>query len=255
MLGNISFIGQFYINGLTDPSQAQDAATKNYVDTRPANNYNASYLTSTYNATYDAKADSNYNASYLTSTFNATYDAKTNYNSSYVNNDGTVAMTGNLSMGSKYINNLISGLLGSDAVNKSYVDSIAGNYNATYDAKPSIATIYPVGSIYISTVSTNPNTLFGVGTWAAFGTGRVLVGINASDTNFDVVGEVGGTKTVASAGTVASIAASGDNAVKAGASASTAAPISHTHAAPAYTGTATSIVQPYIVVYMWERTS
>jgi len=236
-------------------------------------NYNASYLTSTYNATYDAKTNynasywtgtnynssywtgTNYNASYITSTYNATYDAKTNYNASYLNKDGTVAMTGNLSMGSKYINNLISGLLGSDAVNKSYVDSIAGNYNATYDAKPSIATIYPVGSIYISTVSTNPNTLFGVGTWAAFGTGRVLVGINASDTNFDVVEEVGGTKTVASAGTVASIAASGDNAVKAGTSASTAAPISHTHAAPAYTGTATSIVQPYIVVYMWERTS
>ena len=307
MLGNISFIGQFYINGLTDPSQAQDAATKNYVDTRPANNYNASYLTSTYNATYDAKTNynasyitstynatydaknnynasywtgtnynasywtgTNYNSSYLTSTYNTTYDAKTNYNASYVTLtngsyilgtnlsyylvDGTRAMTGNLSMGSKYINNLISGGLGSDAVNKSYVDSIAGNYNATYDAKPSIATIYPVGSIYISTVSTNPNTLFGVGTWAAFGTGRVLVGINASDTNFDVVEEVGGTKTVASAGTVASIAASGDNAVKAGTSASTAAPISHTHAAPAYTGMATSIVQPYIVVYMWERT-
>ena len=308
MLGNISFIGQFYINGLTDPSQAQDAATKNYVDTRPANNYNASYLTSTYNATYDAKTNynasyitstynatydaknnynasywtgtnynasywtgTNYNSSYLTSTYNTTYDAKTNYNASYVTLtngsyilgtnlsyylvDGTRAMTGNLSMGSKYINNLISGGLGSDAVNKSYVDSIAGNYNATYDAKPSIATIYPVGSIYISTVSTNPNTLFGVGTWAAFGTGRVLVGINASDTNFDVVEEVGGTKTVASAGTVASIAASGDTAVKAGTSASTAAPISHTHAAPAYTGTATSIVQPYIVVYMWERTA
>ena len=232
-------------------------------DAKADSNYNASYLTSTYNATYDAKTNynasywtgSNYNASYLTSTYNATYDAKSNYNSSYLNKDGSVAMTGNLSMGSKYINNLISGLLGSDAVNKSYVDSIAGNYNATYDAKPSIATIYPVGSIYISTVSTNPNTLFGVGTWAAFGTGRVLVGINASDTNFDVVEEVGGTKTVASAGTVASIAATGDSAVKAGTSASTAAPITHTHAAPAYTGTATSIVQPYIVVYMWERTA
>jgi hypothetical protein len=183
-------------------------------------------------------------------------------------------MTGNLNLGSKQITSLITGSTGDTAVNKSYVDALpiynasywtgtnynasywtGTNYNASYDAKPSIATIYPVGSIYISTVSTNPNTLFGVGTWAAFGTGRVLVGINASDTNFDVVEEVGGTKTVASAGTVASIAATGDNAVKAGTSASTAAPVSHTHAAPAYTGTATSIVQPYIVVYMWERTA
>lgn len=34
---------------------------------------------------------------------------------------------------------------------------------------------YPVGSIYISTVSTNPATLLGFGTWVAFGTGRMLI--------------------------------------------------------------------------------
>jgi len=39
-----------------------------------------------------------------------------------------------------------------------------------------LTTIYPVGSIYTSTVSTNPNTLFGFGTWVAFGAGRVLLG-------------------------------------------------------------------------------
>ena len=35
---------------------------------------------------------------------------------------------------------------------------------------------YPVGSIYMSTVATNPNTLFGFGTWVAYGVGRVLIG-------------------------------------------------------------------------------
>jgi hypothetical protein len=39
-----------------------------------------------------------------------------------------------------------------------------------------IATMYPIGSIYTSTVSTNPGTLFGFGTWVAFGAGRVLLG-------------------------------------------------------------------------------
>ena len=39
-----------------------------------------------------------------------------------------------------------------------------------------ISTIYPVGSIYTSTGSTNPGTLFGVGTWTAYGAGRVLIG-------------------------------------------------------------------------------
>jgi len=55
--------------------------------------------------------------------------------------------------------------------------------------------VYPVGSIYInSAVSTNPATLLGFGTWEAFGAGRVMVGLNASDTLFDTLEETGGSK-------------------------------------------------------------
>ena len=42
-------------------------------------------------------------------------------------------------------------------------------------AQSLINTIYPVGSIYMSTVSTNPNTLFGVGSWSRIGEGRCLI--------------------------------------------------------------------------------
>ncbi len=38
-------------------------------------------------------------------------------------------------------------------------------------------TIYPVGSIYISTASTNPRTLFGGGTWERYGAGRFLLSV------------------------------------------------------------------------------
>jgi hypothetical protein len=63
--------------------------------------------------------------------------------------------------------------------------------------------LYPVGSIYINAgVSTNPATLFGFGTWVAFGAGRVMVGLNASDADFDTAEETGGAKTVAAAGSI-----------------------------------------------------
>ena len=53
--------------------------------------------------------------------------------------------------------------------------------------------IYPVGSIYINaSVSTNPATLLGFGTWTAFGSGRVPVGYNASDSNFNAAEKTGG---------------------------------------------------------------
>lgn len=58
-----------------------------------------------------------------------------------------------------------------------------------------ISDVYPVGCIYTSTVSTNPNTLFGFGTWVAFGSGRCLVGLDAGQTEFDTVEETGGAKT------------------------------------------------------------
>lgn len=55
--------------------------------------------------------------------------------------------------------------------------------------------IWPVGSVYTSVVATNPNTLFGFGTWSAFGAGRTLVGLDAGQTEFDAVEETGGAKT------------------------------------------------------------
>lgn len=55
--------------------------------------------------------------------------------------------------------------------------------------------IYPVGSIYTNASSaTNPATLIGFGTWSAFGSGRVLVGLNGGDTSFDALGKTGGSK-------------------------------------------------------------
>lgn len=54
---------------------------------------------------------------------------------------------------------------------------------------------WPVGSIFISAVDTNPADLLGGGTWEAFGSGRVLVGQDVGQSEFDTLGETGGAKT------------------------------------------------------------
>lgn len=133
-----------------------------------------------------------------------------------------------------------------------------------------INAVYPVGSIYISVVSTNPGTLLGTGTWTAFGTGRTLVGIDAGQTEFDTIEETGGAKTVtltaAESGlpahthtTTLTLTGTGtgtSNVVQQG--------DNNTQQTPAFTSSSTggsaassahSNLQPYIVVYMWKRTA
>ena len=53
---------------------------------------------------------------------------------------------------------------------------------------------YPPGAVYESVDLTSPAELFG-GTWSVFGAGRVLVGIDTADTDFDEVEKPGGAKT------------------------------------------------------------
>ena len=55
-------------------------------------------------------------------------------------------------------------------------------------------TIYPIGSIYMSIDSTNPSSLFG-GAWEPWGTGKVPVGVDLNDTDFNTVEKTGGEKT------------------------------------------------------------
>lgn len=55
--------------------------------------------------------------------------------------------------------------------------------------------VYPIGCIYFSVNSTNPATSLGFGTWSAFGAGRVPVGFDSGQTEFDTDEETGGAKT------------------------------------------------------------
>ena len=124
---------------------------------------------------------------------------------------------------------------------------------------------YPVGSIYTSVVSTNPATLLGVGTWAAFGEGKVLVGIDSGDTDFDTVLETGGSKTDSHTLTIAEMPAHTHTTTtgSGGGSSSATSQTQTTNSVGTATTSSTGgggahthdIVQPYIVVYMWRRTA
>ena len=54
--------------------------------------------------------------------------------------------------------------------------------------------VYPVGSIYISTSSANPSTIYG-GTWERYGQGKTLVGLNEGEPEFNTINKTGGEKT------------------------------------------------------------
>ena len=127
-----------------------------------------------------------------------------------------------------------------------------------------LETIYPVGSIYINAgVATNPGTLLGFGTWTAFGTGRTIVGVDSSDTDFDTVRETGGSKThtltvdeLPSHTHTATLRGNGENETQSLPSASDNTDPSRTMTTDATGGgQAHTIVQPYITAYMWRRTA
>jgi hypothetical protein len=81
---------------------------------------------------------------------------------------------------------------GATGITQSYGNS-STSLATTAFVQAALAAIYPVGSIYTNaTVSTNPATLLGFGTWTAFGAGRVMAGFNASNALFDTAEKTGG---------------------------------------------------------------
>lgn len=141
--------------------------------------------------------------------------------------------------------------------------------------------LYPVGSIYTnSSVSTNPGTLLGFGTWAAFGAGRVMVGFDSGNSLFDTAEETGGsanaivvshthTATVTDPGHTHQYKQTGNST---GTSSFSRTGLSTTYASTndlietsttgitvansteGSSGTNANY-QPYITVYMWKRTA
>ena len=53
--------------------------------------------------------------------------------------------------------------------------------------------VFPIGSTYVTQTDTNPSTILGFGTWERV-KGKVLVGLDEDDTDFNEIGKTGGEK-------------------------------------------------------------
>lgn len=132
--------------------------------------------------------------------------------------------------------------------------------------------MHPIGSIIFTTSSINPGVTFG-GTWIEWGKGRVPVGVNTADIEFNEVEKIGGKKEQvlrASIGAVSSdtssigyaktVATPNHNVYSAtiwGNNGNTETPRPANHATEVWqdNGQGPTTLQPYITCYMWKRTA
>jgi len=124
--------------------------------------------------------------------------------------------------------------------------------------------VYPVGSVYLSVLATNPNTLLGLGTWEAIAVGEALVGYKAGDTPFGTQGSVGtaGEKTHA---LITAELASHNHSIDLWGDTVGVGKVSdynsgtdhatNTTTGNAGSGTAHNNIQPSYVIYAWKRTA
>ena len=120
-----------------------------------------------------------------------------------------------------------------------------------------LSSVYPVGSIYTSVVATNPSTFFG-GQWNPFGQGKVMIGVDSTDTDFDTVENTGGAKThtlITDEIPSHTHSMSIENASGTGSTGSSngASSFSTVNTSATGGGQAHNNLQPYVVVYMWKR--
>lgn len=174
---------------------------------------------------------------------------------------GTPKFHASVDMQGNQITNAAPSTSASDAIVKSELQEMQASLSEM------VQKAWPIGSIFISTVSTNPADSIGFGTWEIFGAGKFLVGLDSADTAFDTVGETGGSKTK----DLSHTHDMGDHTHT----------INHTHPAGAglavgaainpyfggssgtpSTNTTSSggsltqdILPPYMVVYFWKRTA
>lgn len=119
---------------------------------------------------------------------------------------------------------------------------------------------YPVGKIIMETENVNPNTYLGFGTWEQWGAGRVPVGVDVNDEDFNEVEKIGGEKKHKQ--TLDELVAHSHDTEVANVAASQRWAIPTVNLGEGYKATSSTgggqpfnIQQQYITCYMWKRTA
>ena len=170
------------------------------------------------------------------------------------------------------------------------IDNTNYNYSWQADATGAGGEAFPVGSVFLSVINTDPATLLGYGAWTQIAGGRVLIGQTGGDTDFDTAEETGGSKTstallahthtqdahthiqdqhrhqtlrersATTGGATTQIARTGDTSSTVDTAVFTEYTTPTNQNATAVnqstgSGTSFSLMNPYFVVYIWKRDS
>ena len=116
--------------------------------------------------------------------------------------------------------------------------------------------MHPIGSIIFTTSSINPGVTFG-GTWIEWGKGRVPVGVNTADIEFNEVEKIGGKKEQVLRASIGAVSSDTSSIGYAKTVANTETPRPANHATEVWqdNGQGPTTLQPYITCYMWKRTA
>ena len=119
--------------------------------------------------------------------------------------------------------------------------------------------IFPVGAIYMSVDATNPAAYFG-GTWQRFSKGKVLIGVDEEQGEFNSIGKTGGDKYLSGDLGIAGVNYGGiGNAYYAGRVLVTSTLVNNAgtmyNSLRNINSTAANNLPPYVTCYIWQRTA
>ena len=164
-------------------SNIQKTGTSGYVDTYT--------ITTTNGSTYDFTV-TNGNGSITVDTALSTTSTNAVQNKAIATALNAKAAAADVYTKTEADNLLSAKAAAADVYTKTETNGLLANKLSAADL---LDLVYPVGSIYMSVSDVSPATIIG-GTWVSFAAGRVLVGVDPEDEDFDNVQETGGEKTV-----------------------------------------------------------